>query len=147
MKLLARCCTCSNCCVGVAPVLSRVRRPSSFMSCRPPTRTMKNSSRLEAVMARNFARSSTGRVLRAASSSTRSLKASHDSSRLMKWASVIGKGAAGMGQQDKRLEDRRHKMKDGRPQEGAGLSYRCIISCGGLPVQVLNTLEKWAADL
>ena len=43
---------------------------------------MKNSSRLEKVMARNFSRSSSGQCESAASSSTRALKASQDSSRL-----------------------------------------------------------------
>jgi len=43
---------------------------------------MKNSSRLEAKMARNFSRSSSGQPVASASESTRSLKASQESSRL-----------------------------------------------------------------
>ena len=44
---------------------------------------MKNSSRFDAAMAANLTRSSSGVEGSAASSSTRSLNASHDSSRLM----------------------------------------------------------------
>ena len=64
----------------------QVRRrvsPSSTSRIRPATRTMKNSSRFEATMAANLTRSSSGTPASAASSSTRSLNASHDSSRLM----------------------------------------------------------------
>src|SRR5690348_13229108 len=48
------------------------------------TRIMKNSSRLELKMARNFTRSSSGTLGSWASSSTRRLKSSHDSSRFRK---------------------------------------------------------------
>jgi len=44
---------------------------------------MKNSSRLELVMARNFAASRSGMPGRTASPSTRELNSSHESSRLM----------------------------------------------------------------
>src|SRR5215471_14488286 len=47
------------------------------------TRTMKNSSRLELKMERNLTRSSKGTLGSCASSSTRRLNSSHDSSRLM----------------------------------------------------------------
>src|SRR5215467_1001070 len=46
------------------------------------TRTMKNSSRFELKMERNFTRSSSGTLGSCASSSTRRLNSSHDSSRL-----------------------------------------------------------------
>src|SRR6266513_1956337 len=46
------------------------------------TRTIKNSSRFELKMARNFTRSSRGTLGSCASSSTRRLNSSHDSSRL-----------------------------------------------------------------
>ena len=52
----------------------------------PATRTMKNSLRLFAEIERKRTRSSRGWRGLDASSSTRSLKASHDSSRLMKRA-------------------------------------------------------------
>src|ERR1700733_3907655 len=53
------------------------------MRCiRPPTRISKNSSRLRAVMARNFTRSRRGLRGFSASSSTRRLNASHEASRL-----------------------------------------------------------------
>src|SRR5262244_18957 len=46
------------------------------------TRTMKNSSRFELKMERNFTRSSSGTLGSCASSSTRRLNSSHDTSRL-----------------------------------------------------------------
>ena len=45
---------------GVRPSCSGVSMPASTWSCRPATRTMKNSSRLLAAIARNFSRSSSG---------------------------------------------------------------------------------------
>ena len=57
--------------------------PAETFCCNPPTRTMKNSSRFEAKMARNLMRSSIGTVGSSASSSTRRLNASQLSSRLM----------------------------------------------------------------
>ena len=68
---------------GVRPPRSGEVSPSSTACCRPATRTMKNSSRFDAAIAANLTRSSSGMVGSAASSSTRSLNASHDSSRLM----------------------------------------------------------------
>src|SRR5664279_883229 len=58
--------------------------PSRCCPLRPATRTMKNSSRLLAEIDRKRSRSSTGWRGLLASSSTRLLKCSHDSSRLMK---------------------------------------------------------------
>src|SRR5207245_5543863 len=57
--------------------------PPSSCCLRPATRTMKNSSRFEATMVKNFSRSNSGSCASQASSSTRRLKLSHDSSRLM----------------------------------------------------------------
>ena len=51
------------------------------MSVMEPTRIMKNSSRLLVNMAANFSRSNSGTRSSLASSSTRSLKRSQDSSR------------------------------------------------------------------
>ena len=59
-----------------------VRTPAASCSCRPDTRTWKNSSRFELKIARNLARSSRGSDASSASASTRALKSSHDSSRL-----------------------------------------------------------------
>ena len=55
--------------------------PSSMRCIRPPTRISKNSSRLRAVIARNFTRSNRGLCGFSASSSTRRLNASHEASR------------------------------------------------------------------
>ena len=57
-----------------AAVGSGSSMPASTWSCRPATRTMKNSSRLAAKIAQNFTRSSSGTSGSSASSSTRSLK-------------------------------------------------------------------------
>src|SRR5471032_1403513 len=56
---------------------------------------MKNSSRFELVMARNFSRSSAGTSGSRPSSRTRSLKASQESSRLMKKRGSDSAGGAG----------------------------------------------------
>jgi len=55
--------------------------PAAIWPFRPATRTMKNSSRFESEIDRKRSRSSNGWFGLAASSSTRMLKASHDSSR------------------------------------------------------------------
>src|SRR5262245_11390214 len=57
--------------------------PACTFCCRPPTRTMKNSSRLELTMARNLSRSSSGTSGSWASSRTRRLNSSQLNSRLM----------------------------------------------------------------
>ena len=89
---------------GLAPAAARARRsrisssisarraarparasrcPASTWSCRPATRTMKNSSRLfEVDRARTSRARAAGRAASSASCSTRSLNSSHDSSRL-----------------------------------------------------------------
>src|SRR5450759_4892988 len=63
--------------------------PSSSCCNSPPTRTSKNSSRLLAEMARNFTRSSRGLRRSPASSSTRQLNFSHDSSRFRRVARLL----------------------------------------------------------
>ena len=55
--------------------------PASTCSWRPDTRTWKYSSRFEEKIARNFARSRSGRAGSSARARTRALKSSHDSSR------------------------------------------------------------------
>ena len=72
-----------SCSRGLSPSALVSTTAASSCSCRPDTRIMKNSSRFEPKMARNFTRSSSGHRGFKASSSTRSLNASHDSSRLM----------------------------------------------------------------
>ena len=68
--------------LGVRPSCSGFSIPASIWSCRPATRTMKNSSRLDEKIAQNFTRSSSGTAGSSASSSTRSLNCIHESSRL-----------------------------------------------------------------
>ena len=72
---------CSIVSDGARPSGPRASIPASTWSCRPATRTMKNSSWFEAQMARNLARSSRGIRSSSASWSTRSLKSSQESSR------------------------------------------------------------------
>src|SRR4051794_31244980 len=69
---------------GSRPLAAVTARPVAMRRLRPATRTMKNSSRLLAKIARNRVRSSSGILGSRASSSTRSLNASHDSSRSRK---------------------------------------------------------------
>ncbi len=69
---------------GCRPEAERVATPVAIRRLRPATRTMKNSSRLLAKIARKLARSSSGVVGSSASSSTRSLKASQLRSRSRK---------------------------------------------------------------
>ena len=71
----------SSCSRAVSPSGPGPSSPCSSSVCSPATRIMKNSSRLLWKMAKNFTRSSSGQRGSAASSSTRSLKASQDSSR------------------------------------------------------------------
>ena len=66
---------------GWRPEADRVATPVAIRRLRPATRTMKNSSRLLAKIARKFARSRRGVVGSSASSSTRSLNASQLRSR------------------------------------------------------------------
>ncbi len=71
-----------SCLRGLRPSGEGEATPAISCSFNPATRTWKNSSRLEAKMAMNFARSSSGRPPSSARASTRSLKSSQDSSRL-----------------------------------------------------------------
>ena len=72
---------CSSTSRGSRPEAAGTATPAAMRRLRPATRTMKNSSRLVAKIARNRTRSSSGRSVSSASSSTRVLKCSHDSSR------------------------------------------------------------------
>ena len=85
-KMWARCRIDASCWDGVRPARSGVVVSSSTSRRTAATRTMKNSSRFDDAMAANLIRSSSGVEGSAASSSTRSLKASHESSRLKKRA-------------------------------------------------------------
>ena len=62
---------------------SRPLTPAAIWSLSPATRTWKNSSRFWLKMARNLTRSSSGVCGSSARASTRALKSSQDSSRLM----------------------------------------------------------------
>src|SRR5688572_2676552 len=65
------------------------------------TRTMKNSSRFALKMARNFTRSSSGTLGSWASSSTRRLNSSHDSSRLTNMSGLMsGAPVEGLAQEN-----------------------------------------------
>ena len=92
------------------------RRPVSTCPTRPATRTMKNSSRLLAEIDRNRSRSSSGWFGLAASSSTRRLNSSHDSSRLMKRSSddMSGEGFASFRQSLGRLQFQRRRRNASR---------------------------------
>ena len=70
--------------------------PSRTCAPRPATRTMKNSSRLLAEIARNLSRSSSGLRRLADSSSTRRLKFNQDNSRLMKRSGLAKSVRAGL---------------------------------------------------
>ena len=72
---------CSSTSRGSSPDVVGTASPAAIRRLRPATRTMKNSSRFEAKMARNRTRSSSGRPASSASSRTRVLKCSHDISR------------------------------------------------------------------
>ena len=68
--------------LGVRPESSGLEYPDLICPFTPATRTIKNSSRLEPVMARKFRRSIIGLSFSCASSSTRALKSIQLSSRL-----------------------------------------------------------------
>ena len=70
-----------SCTVGVSPSGDSPPTPPATWSDRPAMRTWKNSSRFWLKIAQNLVRSSSGTEGSAASSSTRALKSSHDSSR------------------------------------------------------------------
>ena len=68
--------------VGVRPSAERTGTPAASWPMSPATRTMKNSSRFDEKIEQNFTRSSSGTESSAASSSTRALNSSQESSRL-----------------------------------------------------------------
>src|SRR5262245_6199719 len=78
--------------------MSGVVSSSSIAVLIAATRTMKNSSRFDPAIAANFTRSRSGVRGSAASSSTRSLNANQESSRLMN--SDVSICSVGMGSQD-----------------------------------------------
>ncbi len=79
----------TSCSAGVNPSGLRSAMPSRTWALMPATRTMKNSSRLLAEIDRNRTRSSAGWPGLTDSSSTRRLKCSHESSRLMKRSGLL----------------------------------------------------------
>ena len=83
----------ASCCSVVWPSIETSSMPARNFLRIVATRTMKNSSRLVPVMARNLTRSSSGCDASCACASTRSLNASQLSSRLMierRAAEVVG---------------------------------------------------------
>src|ERR1051325_6590495 len=74
----------ASCCAVLNPSAPTDPLPVSSNCCNPPTRTMKNSSRFELLMARNFIRSRSAADSSRASSSTRALNSSQLSSRFNK---------------------------------------------------------------
>src|SRR5215471_670138 len=80
----------ASCSAGVRPSGGVSTTLPESCCLRPATRTMKNSSRFEATMEQNFSRSPSGTVGSRASSSTRSLKPSQDTSRLMNSFAAAG---------------------------------------------------------
>jgi hypothetical protein len=70
-----------SCSWGVMPSGGVSRIVRWVWAWRPATRTMKNSSRFEAKIPRNFSRSKIGTSGDAPSASTRALNSSQDSSR------------------------------------------------------------------
>ena len=79
----------TSCSAGLSPSGLRSGIPSRTCALMPATRTMKNSSRLLADIDRNLTRSSTGCPELTDSSSTRRLKCSQESSRLMKRSGLV----------------------------------------------------------
>ena len=79
----------SNCSVGAKPVRSAAYLPLWRSSIKPPTRTWKNSSKLLALIDKNFILSKSGSSRRYDWSSTRWLNSSHDISRFMYIASLV----------------------------------------------------------
>jgi len=79
---------------GVSPEAAVTASPVAMRRFRPATRTMKNSSRLEAKIARNQARSSSGSPVSSACSITRWLNASQLSSRSANRPSGSGSSSA-----------------------------------------------------
>ena len=73
---MARSCSC-----GVSPSGGTSMMVRCVCACSPATRTMKNSSRLEKTMPRNFSRSKSGTSGDPASASTRALNSIQESSR------------------------------------------------------------------
>ena len=75
----------ASCSPGNIPSAPLSATPPASNCLSPATRTMKNSSRLDATMPWNLHRSASGTFGSHASSNTRPLNANDESSRLMKW--------------------------------------------------------------
>ena len=88
---------CSSTSRGSSPEAAGTATPAAMRRLRPATRTMKNSSRFEAKIARNRTRSSSGSAGSSASSSTRVLKRSQDSSRSRNRSAGRSEAAASYG--------------------------------------------------
>ena len=80
--------TSSSSCSGGRPSGPGVVWPSSMRCSRPARRTSKNSSRFDAVMLRNFTRSRSGLFSSSASSKTRMLNLSQETSRFRKYSAL-----------------------------------------------------------
>ncbi len=85
----------TSCSAGSRPSGLRSAMPSRTCALMPATRTMKNSSRLLAEIDRKRTRSSTGWPVLTDSSSTRRLKCSQESSRLMKRSGLVAIAGTG----------------------------------------------------
>ena len=110
--------------------LAASSRPASTWSCRPATRIMKNSSRLELKIAANFTRSSSGWPASSASCRTRSLKSSHDSSRL-KYSSWVVEVGLRLGRRRRRRLDRADRLLRELRFGVHGVCHADGRACGG----------------
>ncbi len=81
---------------GSMPSAESTPSPAASWSSRPATLTMKNSSRFDEWMATNLTRSSSGCEASSASSSTRALNSSHESSRFSSLDGALSR-RSGMG--------------------------------------------------
>ena len=99
----------TSCSLGNIPSAPLSATPPASNCFKPATRTMKNSSRLDATMPWNLQRSARGTAGSHASSKTRPLNSNQDSSRLMKWCgrtSVSAPTGAWLAAEEERLEDK-----------------------------------------
>ena len=99
---------------GVRPSAERTPMPAAACRSSPATRTMKNSSRFDEKIEQKRTRSSSGSAGSAASSSTRALKSSHESSRLISRSGA----ASSIRSISARLEAIRHPIVQRRRAAG-----------------------------
>jgi hypothetical protein len=109
----------ASCSTTVRPSAPGSSSSPAICCFKPATRIMKNSSRFELTIERNFSRSSSGTLLSAASSSTRWLNSSHESSRLMK---------SGLGALDVVVGGSELRTMDGYELRFEGRSAPSVIS-------------------